>query len=208
LFGMTETFGPYCGYAADTDMPQAAWGSCGKPFPGMEVRIVDTDSGDPVGAGTVGMIQIRGPHMLRGICRRAREDLFTSSGFYPTGDLGHLDTDGFLFYHGRSDDMFKVSGATVYPSEVEQALRTIAGVDNAFVTNVPAAAGERVGAAVVCTDRTVTADELRGAARKLLSAFKVPTVWLVLESDDDIPRGATGKPDARGLREMLAHLRH
>ena len=43
LFGMTEAFGPYCGYRADTDMPRSAWGSCGKPFPGMEVRITDPD---------------------------------------------------------------------------------------------------------------------------------------------------------------------
>ena len=48
LFGMTEAFGPYCGYPADTDMPPAAWGSCGKPFPGMRVRIVDPDNGEPV----------------------------------------------------------------------------------------------------------------------------------------------------------------
>ena len=82
------------------------------------------------------MIQIRGPNTLRGICRRSREEVFTADGYYPTGDLGHLDDDGFMFYHGRSDDMFKVSGATVYPSEVEQALRTIDGVQNAFVTDV------------------------------------------------------------------------
>ena len=86
-------------------------------------------------------IQIRGPHTLRGICGRSREELFTADGFYPTGDLGHLDDDGYMFYHGRSDDMFKVSGATVYPSEVEAALRTIAGVQQAFVTNVPGAVG-------------------------------------------------------------------
>ena len=206
LFGMTEAFGPYCGYPADTDMPQAAWGSCGQPFPGMEVRIVDPDKDKPVAAGTVGMIQIRGPHTLRGICRRAREELFTSDGFYPTGDLGHLDEDGFLFYHGRSDDMFKVGGATVYPSEVERALRAIDGVENAFVTNVPGATGERAGAAVVCADRTLTADQLRSSARTLLSAFKVPTVWLLLESDDDVPRGGTGKPDTHRLREMLIEV--
>ena len=137
LFGMTEAFGPYCGFPADTDMPRSAWGSCGKPFPGMEVRIADPDTGQPVSAGTIGMIQIRGPHTLRGMCRRSREELFTVDGFYPTGDLGRLDDDGFLFYHGRSDDMFKVSGATVYPAEVEQALRDIDGVTHAFVTNVP-----------------------------------------------------------------------
>jgi acyl-CoA synthetase (AMP-forming)/AMP-acid ligase II len=201
LFGMTEAFGPYCGYPADTDMPPAAWGSCGKPFPGMQVRIVDPDNGEPVARGTVGMIEIRGPHTLRGICRRAREDVFTADGFYPTGDLGRLDADGFLFYHGRSDDMFKVSGATVYPSEVERALGAIEGVDNAYVSNVPSAAGERVGAAVVC--RGLTAEQLHSSARELLSAFKVPTVWLLLESDDDLPRGATGKVDTRRLRELL-----
>lgn len=204
LFGMTEAFGPYCGYPADTDMPVAAWGSCGKPFGGMEVRIIDPDSGDPVTAGTAGMIQIRGPHTLRGICRRSREELFTPDGYYPTGDLGHLDEDGFLFYHGRSDDMFKVSGATVYPSEVERALRAIDGVDGAYVTNVPSAAGDRVGAAVVCGDGALTPELLTRAARKLLSAFKVPTTWLMLESDDEVPRGGTGKPDMHRLRDMLA----
>jgi acyl-CoA synthetase (AMP-forming)/AMP-acid ligase II len=201
LFGMTEAFGPYCGYPADTDMPASAWGSCGKPFPGMEVRIVDPDTGEPVAPGTAGVIQIRGPHTLRGMCGRSREELFTVDGFYSTGDLGHLDDDGFLFYHGRSDDMFKVSGATVYPSEVERALRTIDGIDNAFVTNVPGAEGNRVAAAVVC--RGLTAEQLRASARTVLSAFKVPTVWLSLESYDEVPRGGTGKVKISRLREML-----
>jgi acyl-CoA synthetase (AMP-forming)/AMP-acid ligase II len=196
LFGMTESFGPYCGYPADTDMPRSAWGSCGKPFDGMQVRIVDPDTGEPVPAETIGMIQLRGPHMLRGICRRGREEVFTADGYYPTGDLGHLDDDGFLFYHGRSDDMFKVSGATVYPSEVEQALRGIDVVQNAYVTEVAGA----VGAAVV-TDSSV--EQLRAEARKRLSAFKVPTVWLLLSSDDEVPRGTTGKVDARKLRALL-----
>ncbi len=197
LFGMTESFGPYCGYPADTDMPRSAWGSCGKPFDGMEVRIVNPDTGQPVPAGTIGMIQLRGPHTLRGICRRSREDLFTPDGYYPTGDLGHLDDEGFMFYHGRSDDMFKVSGATVYPSEVEQALRSIDGVENVFVTEVSGAVG-----AVIISGSTV--DDLRAEARKRLSSFKVPTLWLTVKSDDDIPRGTTGKVDVRRLRALLA----
>jgi acyl-CoA synthetase (AMP-forming)/AMP-acid ligase II len=208
LFGMTEAFGPYCGYPADTDMPQSAWGSCGKPFPGMEVRITDPDTGEPASAGTIGMIELRGPHTLRGICRRSREDLFTTDGFYPTGDLGRLDDDGFLFYHGRSDDMFKVSGATVYPTEVEQALREIDGVDNAFVTNVSGAQGDQVGAVVVCHTNANTVEQLRLAACKLLSSFKVPTMWLLVDSDDTIPRGPTGKVDARRLRELLSNSSH
>ena len=140
------------------------------------------------------MIQIRGPHTCAGICRRSREDLFTPDGYYPTGDLGHLDDDGFMFYHGRSDDMFKVSGATVYPSEVEQALRTIDGVENAFVTEVSGA----VGAVVICDrhGRTICS----AAARKLLSSFKVPTVWLLVDSDEDIPR----RHDRQGRRPPAA----
>ena len=196
LFGMTEAFGPYCGYPADTDMPRSAWGSCGRPFAGTEVRIVEPDTGEPVPTGTIGMIQIRGPNTLRGICRRSREEVFTPDGYYPTGDLGHLDDDGFMYYHGRSDDMFKVSGATVYPSEVEQALRGIDGVQNAFVTDVSGAVG-----AVVIADGPV--DRLRDVARKLLSSFKVPTVWLLVDSDDAIPRGGTGKVDVAALKQML-----
>ncbi|HME49251.1 class I adenylate-forming enzyme family protein [Mycobacterium sp.] len=203
LFGMTESFGPYCGYRADTDMPRSAWRSCGKPFEGMDVRIIDPSSGQPPAAGAVGEIQLRGPHILRGICRRSREDVFTVDGFYPTGDLGRFDDDGFLFYHGRSDDMFRVRGASVYPSEVEQALRTIDGVKTAFVTNVGDIHGEHLAAMVVCDTATTTAEELRSSARAVLSSFKVPTVWLLTDSDDAIPRGSTGKVDIRRLREML-----
>ena len=136
-------------------------------------------------AGAVGMIQIRGPHILRGICRRSREELFTADGFYPTGDLGHLDADGFLFYHGRSDDMFKVSGATVYPSEVRGRAAAIAGIAGvAYRCSWSARqCGRRDGRLPPCGQR-------RGApvaAQKVLSAFKVPTVWLMLGQRTRIP---------------------
>ncbi|MGU3498554.1 class I adenylate-forming enzyme family protein [Mycobacterium sp. C31M] len=186
LFGMTESFGPYCGYPADTDMPESSWGSCGKPFDGMQLRIA--------GDGPIGEIEIRGPHTLRGICRRSREDIFTVDGFYRTGDLGRLNDDGFVFYHGRCDDMFKVSGATVYPSEVEHALRSIDGVRAAGVVDI----GGRVGAAVVTA---LPIDALRTVTKELISGFKVPTVWL---RTDDLPVGATGKVDKQTLRTMLS----
>lgn len=203
LFGMTESFGPYCGYRSDTDMPASAWGSCGRPFDGIQVRVVDPDTGDPVATGDVGVIEIRGPHVMLGICRRSTQDVFTPDGFYPTGDLGHLDADGFLFYHGRADDMFKVSGATVYPGEVEDALRTLDDVRAAFVINVPGDGGNRVGAAVLCR-AGVSTEMLRAQSKSVLSSFKVPTVWRLLDSEDAVPRGATGKVDTAGLRALLS----
>ncbi|MFD1813517.1 class I adenylate-forming enzyme family protein [Rhodococcus gannanensis] len=207
LFGMTESFGPWCGFRADRDMPRSAWGSCGKPFDGMEVRITDPETGSPVPQGGTGEIQLRGPHVMQGICGRSPEEVFTRDGFYPTGDLGHVDADGFVFHHGRSDDMFKVGGATVYPSEVQAALATIDGVESAFVTRVDEAGGPRVGAAVVCRGG-LTVDDVRATARTVLSSFKIPTVWLLLDSDESVPRGGTGKVDGRGLRELLTRAHH
>ncbi len=106
---------------------------------------------------------------MRSICGRTRDATFDADGFYATGDLGALDAGGYLWYHGRRDDMFKVKGATVYPSEVEAALRAIDGVRQAHVTDVPGAAPV-VGALVVSTRPL---DELAAAARERLSAFKV-----------------------------------
>lgn len=204
LLGMTESFGPYCGFRSDTDLPESAWGSCGKPFDGMDVRIVDTESGAPLSPGQTGAIQIRGPHVMRGLCRRGREDVFTADGYYPTGDLGYLDSDGFLFYRGRSDDMFKVRGATVYPSEVQRALRSAPGVRAAYVVNVPDGQANRVGAAVVGDGLSV--EVLRATMREAISPFKVPTLWLLLDDEEYVPRGATGKVDNTALRAMLEEI--
>jgi acyl-CoA synthetase (AMP-forming)/AMP-acid ligase II len=202
LFGMTETFGPYCGARLDRDLPEQEFGSCGQPFAGIEVRIVDPESREPLERGRQGEIEVRGANLMRGICGRLREATFTRDGFYPTGDLGILDADGYLFYAGRTDDMFKVSGATVYPAEVEAALRTIPGVAQAYVTNLPSQAGELVGAAVV-TRAALGVEDLEREARARLSSFKVPKRWLLLGSPADVPSMATGKVDKPGLQELL-----
>jgi acyl-CoA synthetase (AMP-forming)/AMP-acid ligase II len=110
LFGMTESFGPYCGDRLDTDMPTSKQGSCGRPFEGIEVRVMDPHTRIDVPCGAVGEIRLRGPNMMRAICGRTREATFDEDGFYPTGDLGILDTDGYLWYHGRLDDSFKAEG--------------------------------------------------------------------------------------------------
>ncbi len=204
LLGMTESFGPYCGDRLDRDLPEAKAGSCGRPFADVEVRIVDTDTGEPAVAGAPGEVHIRGRNLMRGICGRVHADVFTTDGFYPTGDLGVLDADGYLFFRGRRDDMFKVKGASVYPSEVEAALVAIPEVEKAFVVDVVHDGAPAVGAVVVLeAGADCSVEQLAGATRARLSAFKVPVRWTVI-APDEVPTTATGKLDQPAIRRLLA----
>jgi len=148
-----------------------------------------------------GEIQLRGPNMMRGICGRTRAELFDAEGWYATGDLGRLDADGYLWFEGRRDDMFKIRGATVYPAEVESGLRAIPGVAQAFVTDVAAAGGAREVAALIVSKES--ADSVADAARARLSAFKVPALWLVVSDPEQVPMSATGKVDKQALQQLL-----
>ena len=204
LFGMTESFGPYCGDRLDTDLPADKFGSCGRPFAGVEVRVADPDTGAVLAPGEQGELWLRGPNLLRGICGRVRSSVFTPDGFYRTGDLGRVDEDGYLWYGGRLDDMVKVKGATVYPSEVEAALRSIDGVRQAHVTDVDGADERPEVGAIVITDASV--DTVVAAARERLSAFKVPTRWVLTPDPEVVPVSATGKVDKAGLQRLLRGL--
>src|SRR5690606_15000930 len=141
----------------------------------IRMRIVDPETGEELPANQVGLLHISGPNILRGICGRAREEVFTPDGWYNTGDLARFNEEGFLFFIGRRDDMFKVKGATVYPSEVETALVSIPGVARAFVTNIEIDGQAAVGAAVLLKQgASADVGELAQAARERLSAFKLP----------------------------------
>jgi acyl-CoA synthetase (AMP-forming)/AMP-acid ligase II len=210
LFGMTETFGPFCGYPLDQDLPSGKSGSCGKPFSGIEVRIVDTDNGSVLPAVMVGSIQVGGRNILRGICGREREDIFTPDGWYDGGDLGWLDNEGYLYFSGRKDDMFKVKGVTIYPSEIATALESIPGVLRAIVTDISNKrehaidAAKTIGAAVIAqTPTSLKFEQLLRDVGERLSAFKIPSHWIILDSPNDLPRTATGKIDQLQLRVML-----
>jgi len=201
LFGMTETFGPYCGDRLDLDLAPGKEGSCGRPFAGVEVRVSDPDTGAELPPNQQGEIWVRGPNLLRAICRRSRASVFTDDGWYRTGDLGRLDAAGYLWSAGRLDDMVKVKGATVYPSEVEAALRAVTAVQAAHVTDVPADNGGReIGALVICS---MPVAELREAVRARLSAFKVPTRWFVTPDADEVPMLASSKVDKAALQQLL-----
>jgi len=204
LFGMTESFGPYCGYPLDRDMPGDKWGSCGQPFEGMRVRIVDPGTSAPLPVGATGAIHIGGRNILRGICGREREEIFTADGWYDTGDLGMLDADGFLYYRGRADDMIRISGATVYPAEVEAALQELPGVARACVVALALEGGIVLGAAVLPeAPGALAVAQLEKSARERLSAFKIPTRWLLLDSLAQLPRSATGKLDKVRLQSLI-----
>jgi acyl-CoA synthetase (AMP-forming)/AMP-acid ligase II len=198
---MTESFGPYCGDLLDRDLPPDKFGSCGRPFDGVEVRIVDPESGRVVPAGERGEIWLRGDHLLRAICGRLRSSVFTQDGSYPTRDLGRLDADGYLWYSGRLDDMVKVKGASVYPSEVEAALRSVDDVSQAFVIDVSDNGAPREIGALVITDASI--EDVRGAVKSRLSAFKVPTRWLLTKDPDAVPMMASGKVDKPALQRLL-----
>jgi acyl-CoA synthetase (AMP-forming)/AMP-acid ligase II len=200
---MTESFGPYCADPLDTDLPPDKWGSCGRPFPWVDVRVVDVETGAEVAPGDTGEIQLRGPNLMRGICGRLRADVFTRDGYYPTGDLGRLDTDGYLFFVGRRDDMLKVKGATVYPSEVEAALLAIPGVARAHVVDITDTDRVELGAVIVlAADAHLTTDAIAHEAKARLSAFKVPTHWAFV-ARGEVPVTATGKVDKSALQALL-----
>ncbi|HYE24563.1 MAG TPA: fatty acid--CoA ligase family protein, partial [Clostridia bacterium] len=119
-------------------------------------------------------------------------------GVLHTGDKGFLDADGFLHLVGRADDLVKVSGEKVYPSEVETALETIEGVDEVAVVPFP---DEKHGARLHAFLTTkpgaeVSETKLRSACREMLEPHKVPRSFSFVEQ---MPRTVTGKTDKRAL---------
>ena len=120
------------------------------------------------------------------------------NGVLHTGDKGFLDPDGYIFLAGRADDLVKVSGEKVYPSEVENALETIDGVDEAAVIAFP---DEKHGARLHAfvqprPGAELTEASLRAACRGLMEAYKIPRTFSFVPQ---MPRTLTGKTDKRAL---------
>lgn len=199
--GMTETAGPHC--IEQRRLPEHLRGSFGTPMPGMQHRIVDVDTGQPVPDGGRGHLHVRGDTLMHGLVKRERADVFDPDGWYRTGDLVSL-RDGHFFFHGRMDDMIKTAGANVSPQEVETALLGQSGVAQAFVFGVQDARRGAVVGAVVVPRAGARLDEdalLLGAASEL-SSYKVPR-RLVVVSAVDLPMASSGKTDRRALRRLL-----
>lgn len=200
-YGLTETCGPVC---FNTPRQHRA-GSVGKAVPGAEVLIVD-EAGRPQPVGTVGEVWLRGPMIMRGYHNLPAETAaaLTPEGFFKTGDLGRVDSDGYLFITGRKKEMIIVAGEKVYPREVEDLIARHPAVGEvAVIGRKDDTRGEIVVAFVVPREgQTVTADDIRQFCRDQgLIAWKTPREVIVTT---DLPRSPTGKILKRVLAEQIA----
>lgn len=200
--GMTETAGPHTrGHLSP--LPEHLHGSFGEAAEGIEYRVVDTETGQPVTEGQTGELWVRGDTLMAGLYKREAREVFTTDGWYPTRDLVHL-REGHLFFEGRCDDLVKIKGANVSPKEVEDVLATQTDVAQAIVSGVEHQ-GKPVLGAVVATrgDARVSPEHLHTALRQQLSAYKVPKLYLILPATQ-LPFRSSGKIDRRALLEQLA----
>ena len=200
-YGMTEAASQITATPLDGSAPA---GSCGRPV-GAEAEVRDR-GGQPVPAGTTGQIWIRGPGVIGGYAGGRAAERFDAAGWLNTGDLGHLDEDGFLFLAGRGDDVINRGGEMLYPREIEEVLIADSAVRDAVVVGRPdSVLGEVPVAYVIPVRDPGTADGLQHlldvlAARCAaeLSRFKRPEAVYVV---DELPRAATGKIQRYRLRE-------
>lgn len=176
-------------------------GSIGVPWPDTDACILGVDSTDPMAAGEIGEIAIKGPQVMKGYWNRQEEteEVFRD-GWLLTGDLGYMDEDGFFYVVDRKKDMIIASGFNIYPREIEEVLYEHEAVQECVVAGVPDPyRGETVKAYLVLKDgATVTEEELDAYCREHLAAFKVPRIY---EFRDELPKTAVGKILRRTLIE-------
>jgi acyl-CoA synthetase (AMP-forming)/AMP-acid ligase II len=202
--GMTETCGPHT-WGPQENLPESQRGSFGTAVEGLEHKIVSPETGDTLGPGEFGEICVRGYSLLQGLYKVEREETFDAEGFYHTGDGGHFDADGVLYFKGRLGDMIKTGGANVTPSEVEAVLASFPEIKAAYVVGVPDPERGQNVAASVLLEPGAAADpqELRARLKRELSAYKVPR-HLFVDEDGSLPFTDTGKIDKRRLEQLLA----
>jgi malonyl-CoA/methylmalonyl-CoA synthetase len=182
-------------------------GSVGLPLSGVQVRLVNPETGQDVPQGEVGEIWLRGANIFAGYFGAPEKTAESfAEGWFRTGDLALQDPDGYYMIVGRLKDMVISGGLNVYPAEVEAVLDAIPGVAESAVIGLPDADfGERVAAAIVrrAGASDLTADAVIAEARARLAPYKCPKSVAFLDS---LPRNAMGKVEKTRLREMLARI--
>jgi acyl-CoA synthetase (AMP-forming)/AMP-acid ligase II len=186
--------------------------SCGRPCPGIDLRVVDT-AGKPVASGELGNLVARGPSIMRGYWHDIEEDLpgdesmvdesaeALRGGFFHTGDIGRQDKDGYFYIVDRAKEMIVSGGENVYSGEVEAAIYEIPEVKEAAVFGIPDEKwGELVAAAVVLRPGTnLSAEELKQYCKTRIASYKVPRHIEFMT--EELPKSGSGKILKRVLRE-------
>jgi acyl-CoA synthetase (AMP-forming)/AMP-acid ligase II len=206
-YGLTETsstvalLGPEhhrSAFASGEESVRARLGSVGQALPGIELSIRDPD-GTPSATGAQGEIWVRGEQVSGEYMGATLTD---EEGWFHTRDAGHLDEEGFLFVHGRLDDVIVRGGENLSPGEIEEVLVSHPGVESAAVVGIPDTEwGERVVAAVVLTPgASVTEEQLKEhVAARLRSARTPERIKFMVE----LPFNENGKLLRRILRDEL-----
>ncbi|SDD43063.1 AMP-binding protein [Actinokineospora iranica] len=213
-YGLTET-GPVLTSTLVGGAAKA--GSVGKPIPGVEIRLVDSD-GRPLDSETdpdetiahdfiadgseTGLIAARGANLFSGYWPDGAHGP-DPDGWFRTGDVGYFDEEGDLRLVDRANDLIIVNGFNVYPHEVERAVMELDEVAEAAAVGIPDdRTGERVKVVVVLrTGATLTEDQLRDHCAQRLARFKVPTT---IEFTAALPHSVTGKLRRSTLRGSVA----
>lgn len=184
------------------DSANARIGTCGIERTGIHVTIQD-EYGNHLPAFETGEICVAGPAVCAGYYNddEANEKAFRN-GWFRTGDLGHLDSEGYLFITGRSSDMFISGGSNVYPREIEEILLTHPALNEVAVLGVPDARWGETGLAVcVCNEsKSVTEEELQAILMDKIARYKVPQRFVFI---DEMPKTGYGKVTKRLIRDEL-----
>ena len=189
MYGLTESTTRAC--YMPPELLRIKKDSCGRPLFGVEIRIVAED-GTPAMANASGEILLRGPNVMKGYF--GDEDLTKVTivdGWLKTGDIGHLDMDGFLYIDGRRKDIIKCMGERINPQEIEEILMEHPGVEEAAVIGrQDALMGETIHAYITARDPLLKIPDLRDHCCKRLSHYKTPYQYMIVDS---FPRTDTGK---------------
>ena len=194
IYGLTEIYGN-CHVTDASDPLELRLRSCGKPLPGVAQRIADPQTGREVPIGEVGEIRVKG-YVMKGYYKDPEQTAlaFDADGFFRTGDLGCVDANGNLYFHGRIKELVKTGGINVSPAEIEAVLMTHPDVHLAIVVGVPHPTRDEVLGAVIVPKlgRLPTGDELQTFCRGQLAIYKVPAAFAFC-AEEALPLTTTGK---------------
>ena len=206
VYGLTETTGAITELSFadhDPDGPRARLlRSAGKPYPWVELRIVDPETERDRAVGEVGELWTRSVQNMKGYWNKPEETArtFTRDGWLKSGDAGFVDAEGYVFLTDRVKDMIVSGGENIYPAEVENALSGHPDIADVAVIGVPHDKwGETVKAiAVRRAGAEPTAEDIIAYARQRLAHYKCPTS---VDFTETLPRNPSGKLLKRQLRE-------